>query len=736
MKKIKWFLCTILCLVLLAACSSDNDDNNNNGLPNAEVTTLNVDVILPKDIYNSWQNTIDWATSNLTKAQQYQGKQVKLNIRYHDEETEDLDHLGFELTHPEEGTKDTCNAIIGPYYDDNARHILNYAVSKRLPVLLPTCSSGELQRINARSTNAWFLTESDITQCEILLSAVKAQEKKNVALIYGDDNYGETYKNWFGFLATEYKLNIVDDGIIKYKKGTSLKSFLDKTHQLNSSTYIILAVSGQDEYEDILNQIGNPSEQKGNSFVYPMCTSSAHVDKLVATKKYMMGLTAVASPTSGFEASYKAKFGKEPTNGEAQMYDALSLITLGAAKQMQAANPNNLTIDGQKVEYNSAPYGPTLTDWMRATVANHTGEEASWTADGLSTAFDNYASQKDCDITGATGSLTFDKTSHTKLLQTSYKLWTAEGGKMSTIGYLSTSGDNSESSTTAVWEWQQGISDDFDPALKVDHNLPACTDHWALLISPSTSWANYRHQADVFAMYQLLKKHGYDDEHIIVIAEDNLADCKENADYPGQIFVENGGDNVHKDVKVDYHFSDLTREDIADIMLGKQSARLPEVFHTTKSSDILFFWSGHGASDDGPIWGDEDALYCFGSERIKDIVEQMHQEGKYRRMMFAIETCFSGLWGKALSGIPDVISITAANAYEPSKADVQNRELGVFLSNAFARSFRDAINSNPSISIRDLYLQLAKTTTGSHVSLYNEEQYGSVYTTNMSDYMK
>ena len=720
MKKLKWIGCLLIALVGFVACSSDDKDDNGGTQTNAEVTTLNVDVILPQDIYSQWKNTIEWQLSNMAKAQQNMDKQVKVNIRYHDEDAEDLDHLGYLLTHPEEGTTDTCNAVIGPYYDANARHILNYAVSKRLPVLLPACTSGELQRINARSTNAWFLTESDITQCEVLLSAVKAQNKKNVALVYADDAYGETYRNWFGFLATEYQLNIVKDGIIKYSKGMNLKEFLDETHQLDASTYVILAVSSQDDYVQILNQIGGLSDQSGNSFIIPLCTSSAITDKLVATGKYMMGVSPVASPTSGFVASYQAKFGKEPMMGEAQMYDALSLITLGAVKRLYAAQPNE----------------KLLTDWMRDVVSYKEGDAAIWTSDGLASAIHSYAQRSNCSVNGATGQLLFDQATHTKILQTCYQLWAANEGKKATIGFLSTSGINNSASTTSVWEWQQNIVDDFDPNLKVDHNLPACTDHWALLISPSTSWANYRHQADVFAMYQLLKKHGYDDDHIILIVEDNLANAAENANHKGEIYVETGGENVRKDVKVDYHFTDLEPQDIADIMLGKQSAHLPEVFHTTKSSDVLFFWSGHGGDEEGPLWGQEDARSYFGTDRIKQIVQTMHQEGKYRRMMLAIETCFSGTWGKVLTGIPDVITLTAANPYEPSKSDVQDRELGVFLSNAFARSFRDAINGNPAISIRDLYLDLAKTTTGSHVSLYNEQNYGSVYTSSMSDYMK
>ena len=44
------------------------------------------------------------------------------------------------------------------------------------------------------------------------------------------------------------------------------------------------------------------------------------------------------------------------------------------------------------------------------------------------------------------------------------------------------------------------------------------------------------------------------------------------------------------------------------------------------------------------------------------------------------------------------------------------------------------INDNPAVPIYDLYRQLSRTTTGSHVNIYNIGQYGSVYDNNMSDF--
>ena len=86
--KVKYCLITLLAAVLFVGCKSD-DDSSENIITPKEVTTLNVDVVLPADIRAQWQPSIDWALYNLHKAQQRQRCEVKLNLRYHDEDTED-----------------------------------------------------------------------------------------------------------------------------------------------------------------------------------------------------------------------------------------------------------------------------------------------------------------------------------------------------------------------------------------------------------------------------------------------------------------------------------------------------------------------------------------------------------------------------------------------------------------------------------------------------------------------
>ena len=68
--KTRYLVFGLLAALLFVGCKSD-DDTVADATPK-EVTTLNVDVVLPTDIRTQWQPAIDWALYNLHKAQQRQ----------------------------------------------------------------------------------------------------------------------------------------------------------------------------------------------------------------------------------------------------------------------------------------------------------------------------------------------------------------------------------------------------------------------------------------------------------------------------------------------------------------------------------------------------------------------------------------------------------------------------------------------------------------------------------------
>ena len=760
------FQFALLALSLITLVSCRDDDNVMPVDDHTETIQLNVDVILPSHIKMQWEGAITWAQDNLTKAQNKMNRKVVLNLRYHDEDTVDLDQLGYSLTHPE-ADDDTCHAIIGPYHSSNAMEVLKYAQQTRLPVIMPTCTSAELQRINDRNTYAWFLTESDITQCEIMLSVAQSLHATDVVLIHSDDTYGQSFKDWFAYYATERNLHIAG-GTQVWKPGEDLRPFLWKVVEEaeDEEVWVLMALSNAEDYLTVCDEIHNfwfdeflfSEDENQKSIYFRNICADTSLDQIVLDSEnsyqIKLGVSPSGSLNYGFPQAYQAHFLRFPYNGEAQIYDALSILALGAAAR--AATPDRCIVNGKQVEYNEKPYGPGLTDYMRSVVSSEEGVTTQWDVNGLATAFQELSLGHSIYMTGATGSLNFDNDTHTKILNTTYMVWEIvydqpeESDSIYTSAcpllYLSTEGASNEVSTTEFWKLEKKWNQQFDDKA-VDHNLPKVTDYWAVVISPSTTWGNYRHQADAFAMYQTLRHHGYDDDHIVLIVEDNLADDPRNI-FPGEIFVERTdaptntdtflNDNVRKHAVVDYHFSQLRPEDLADIMTGRASERLPYVIRPTASSNVFCFWSGHGGNYGGPLWGNEDSKDYFGKERIHDIVSQMD----YRRMMMAVETCYSGQWGEVLNGQwgevlngqPDVIVLTAANSSETSKADVFDQKLGVYLSNAFTRTFRRLINNDPSITFYDLYRQLARTTNGSHVSLYNAEQYGSVYTETMHEF--
>ncbi len=333
------------------------------------------------------------------------------------------------------------------------------------------------------------------------------------------------------------------------------------------------------------------------------------------------------------------------------------------------------------------------------------------------------------DLGGVTGDWTFDERTHASVLNTTYDHWILAGGQYHTIEYLSTDGSRRTTSTVQAWDWQRKTMQSFS-RWQEDITYPELENRWAVVVGTSDTWANYRHQADALAMYQLLKRHGYDDGHIILIIADNIAYDPHNL-HPGVVRVRPDGENVYQDAKVDYRLGDIGIGDLRDIMLGRRSDRLPEVITPAKNDNIIVFWCGHG-NRNRLAWGSDRTVT---GDDVREVVQTMSDEGCFRKMLFVVDACYSGAIGEACEGVPGVLLVTAANANEPSKADVKDPEMGVWLSNGFTRAFQETIDGNTAISMRDLYYTLARRTVGSHATVYNAANYGNMYDNSISEYL-
>jgi hypothetical protein len=214
---------------VLTACSSDNDSSTSAPVETAIVETLNVDVIMPVNVRSMWQPSIDLAVANIEAAQKNLPRQIKLNLRYHDEEAPDLEQTVYSLCYPKEGD-DTCHLILGPYRSSMAEMILANAAQRRVPVMMPDVTSDEVQRIMDNKPYAWFMTESDVTACEAIMNLGSSYNLRNAALIYSNDRYGNSFRNWFGYMATEFDISVnpiinralLDEHIVLINAGTNI----------------------------------------------------------------------------------------------------------------------------------------------------------------------------------------------------------------------------------------------------------------------------------------------------------------------------------------------------------------------------------------------------------------------------------------------------------------------------------------------------------------------------------
>ena len=671
-----------------------------------EVTTYKVAVIMPQSQQVRWERTLDWALANIKKAQKDLQQQVHLDVEWKDEEAADLSEYLSRVTQDE-----AYAAIIGPSTSDKANLAAAACRSHEKTIILPIATSAEFQRINADRGYVWNLTESDVTQCEILLTQAKLSETDIVSLLAADNDYGRSFSDWFAYQAAE--LGVEVGSVTIYGSEAELRAAVRAQHSQkhNSRRALVFVPGTEDDALAFDDEIGL-LKSAGSKFDFPLllCSDMMNSATMAPRLKHMNyeGVSPTADPQSGFISAYTARFGEHPVNGEAHLYDAAMLLTYA------------LTV---KTE------GELLWQAILRVVDGRETWRGSWLTDDMATVFSLLQQGASPDLVGVTSDWTFDKRTHASVLNTTYDHWILINGEYHTLEYLSSDGSSRTTSTMQAWDWQRQTMQTFQDT-QFDIAYPILNDRWAVVVGTSDTWANYRHQADALAMYQLLKRHGYDDDHILLIIADNIAYDSHNI-YPGIVRVRPGGENVYKDVKIDYRLKDVSIYDLKDMMLGRRSDRLPEVITPTQNDNVMVFWCGHGNKNQ-LAWG---SGYTVTGDDVRNIIQTMSDEGLFRKMLFSVDACYSGSIGEACEGIPGVLIITAANADETSKADVRDPEMGVWLSNGFTRAFQETIDGNPDISMRDLYYTLARNTVGSHATVYNVENYGNMYDNSVSEYL-
>ena len=465
------------------------------------------------------------------------------------------------------------------------------------------------------------------------------------------------------------------------------------------------------------------------------------------------GFSPYADPGTGFELSYKTRFSQLPTFAECKFYDALMLAAFAASY----IEHSTLNIEHDSSDSEGAANVQSSMfnlQFNQAIIAITSGSAAApmggsaWDA----TAMEIYLSALErgqlLHFIGASGEIAFDRDTYTAATTTTYVRWQIIDDQIVHRQYFGTTGGRTTDANAAwlyLYNEQQADADFRQQASGgTDHHFvyPALTDQYAVLVQGSDGFINYRHQADVLSVYQALRRGGFDDDHIILITDATMAAQSRNPqpgtvrNAPGGPDLLGGTDQLPKAV-VDYDSRDLSARDIADILMGRASSRLPIVLPQGEGHNVLFFWSGHGSSQsqggaDEFVWRDTRAGQGFTAELLRQTAEQM----KFRKLCIAAEPCYGECVIRAIEGIPGVLAMSGASAAEQSWADHWSDEARIWMCDRFSLNLVNCLTDNPQSSFRDIFLYCAQHTLGSHAKIVNAEHYGNLFTSGPAEFIR
>ena len=715
-----------------------------------------------------FERTVQWFLGNLHQAQLHDTLCIDLKLEWHDELTEDLTRLGQEL-----GEREDVMAVIGPFSNDGVALLAPGCQQTHKPVIAPTATSEEIIRrfavgtagVSNKEPFLWSLTETDITFCEVLMNMYASyalnfvHDKSTPAALFApNDSYGRTFYDWGPYQAEEMGIRFSHNDM--YTSDADLrqrmKAYYDELDQLSyfgsvlTGNFCVIETTrqlldmarlrmewwGEDPDEPFPEEDKNEMQEilEGWAriwFAFSNLTQES-LDALgpqaLDVLQYYQGFSPYADPTTGFEKSYEVKFGNKPTFAECKFYDALMLAAFAAS---YAEHHPDVTDINQAIIDITTPHAEQL-------------RSAAWSQTSMELYLSALEQGQLMDFKGASGEIRFDNETYTSAIHTTYVHWQIHDGKIQHRNYLSSDGSHRTSSTMAAWSWlAKNAEEAFARSAEnkdAGISYPALTAQYAVLVQGSNGWNNYRHQADVLSVYQMLKTKGFDDDHIILIIDKALASDAMNPE-PGIIRAEDGGNDLLAGCSMDYDNADISPSDISNILLGVKTDKTPVVLPKDAGQNVLLFWSGHGHNHanngaDELAWRNADVGRGMTADLLRQTISLMHQQGQYRKMFVLTEPCFSEAVITPLVGIPGVLAMSSAGTFEQSFADNWSTELGVWRCDRFSRNLVTHLTASPTTTYRDLYLFCAQRTLGSHVHIVNSAHFGNLYTTGPQEFFE
>ena len=730
------------------------------------------------------ERTANWFLENFREAQLIDTLAIRLQIEWHDELSEDLGQLSETLA-----GRDDIVAIIGPFANESVAAFAPACMKTQKPLVAPTATSEEIIRRYAVTTNGlntndkpflWSLTTSDVELASLLMSdyaticQAYTTEKPNAIVFAMDDTYGKTFTDWTPFFAQNYGIKLLENQTMqeagdfqKYMKEMSKDTEVGAAFDITSATF--MAVETTKMVYDIARIRRQLLVERYGTKLFPttdafatendsywqlfenlfrsyFAFSGLSEESLEALGpdaprilQGYQGFSPYADPSTGFEMSYQTRFGVLPTFAECKFYDGLMLAAFAALYVEH--HPKEKALNTQ---FNEAVIAITNS-------SNESMGISAWNTTPMKAYLSSMESGQLYHFIGASGEISFDRETYTAATTTTYVHWQIMDGHILHRSYFGSTGGRT-SNASAAWLFlynEQRASDDFKQQVSEgaaqEISYPAFADQYAVLVQGSNGFINYRHQADVLSIYQSLRRGGFPDDHIILILDKSMANDAQNPD-PGVVRTSPNGPDLLSGTTagsgilaadVDYDSADLTATDVADILAGRKSDRLPVVVPQGTGNNVLFYWSGHGRNvsrggADEFNWRNTS----YGNGFTADLLGKTARQMQFRKLLVVTEPCYSECVIRSVEGIPGVLAMSGASSQEQSWADCWNDRANVWMCDRFSQNLVNCLSANPDTSFRDLFLYCAQHTLGSHARIINAANFGNLYTTGPAEFIK
>ncbi|EXJ57504.1 hypothetical protein A1O7_07852 [Cladophialophora yegresii CBS 114405] len=205
--------------------------------------------------------------------------------------------------------------------------------------------------------------------------------------------------------------------------------------------------------------------------------------------------------------------------------------------------------------------------------------------------------------------------------------------------------------------------------------LAAHTSNWAVLVSTSRFWFNYRHLANTLSLYRTVKRLGIPDSQILLLLPDDMA-CNPRNAFSGTVYsnADRRMDLYGENVEVDYRGYEVTVENFIRLLTDRWEESVPasKRLQTDEGSNILIYMTGHGGSEFLKFQDSEE----ISSWDLADAFSQMREKKRYNEMLFMIDTCQANTLYRQFYA-PGVIATGSSEEDESSYSHHADNDVGV-----------------------------------------------------------